>query len=688
MAITQQHRFIAVGTPLGEDVLLLRNFSYSESLSSLFAMELDLVREKADVKFSDIIGQNVTVRLRMGKDKERYFNGYVSRFSCVGHEEGFARYNATVVPWLWFLTQTSDCRIFQDKTVPQIIEEVFSDPEYAGIVDVDKKGLSRKDYRQWEYCVQYRETDLNFVSRLMEQEGIYYYWKHENGGHTMVLADDPSVHEPYPNYESIPYYPPTEELRKEEHVFQWDVEQEVRPRVYTHTDFNFKTPRTDLKASRKWKPPHVSPELEIFDYPGEYTNADEGGAYARTRIEEIQREYETLRGETTARGISPGFTFKLTNHPSQEQQRNYLVTRVSLSATSSGFYSGETGEEDFSCSFTAIDASKPYRHPRTTPKPSIAGPQTAIVTGPKGQEIWPDEYARVKVQFHWDRYGKSDENSSCWIRVAQLWAGKSWGGMAIPRIGQEVIVEFLEGDPDQPIITGRVYNAQCMPPYGLPGKKVVSGMKSNSTPGGGGYNEISMDDTKGTEKITVHGQYDMNTTIEHDQTDTIHNNRTTTVDVDDTETIGSNQKVSVGADQMVEVGANQTLSVGSNQDVTIGANRSLTVGGSETTTISGSRTLTVSGSESITISGDRSLTVAGGKTITVGANLSASAGANTSLVSGANTDISAGAKINITGGASVTISAGGSSLKIDAGGLTLTTGGLITEQASLIKHNT
>ncbi|UCD58972.1 MAG: type VI secretion system tip protein VgrG, partial [Candidatus Hydrogenedentota bacterium] len=454
MARTQLHRFIAVDTPLGEDVLLLRSFSHSEALGSLFELELDLLSEKSDIKFQDIVGSNVTVRLAMSGDETRYFNGYVSRFCLVGQGDGLPHYRATVVPWSWFLTQTSDCRIFQNMTIPDIIREIFRDPKYKDFADF-KEDL-RGNHREWEYCVQYRETDFNFVSRLMEQEGIYYYWEHKEDGHTMVLVDDAAAHAAYPEYrEELPYYPPTQESRAQEYVFQWSIEGEAQPQVYTHTDFNFKVPRSDLKASLKIERQDATPKFEIFDYPGEYTSLDEGETYARARIEEIQIDYETLRGDATARGISAGFTFKLTNHPREDQNRKYLVTSASLSASAAAYYSGESGGEEFTCSFAAIDAGEQYRTARATPKPSIPGPQTAIVVGPSGEEIYTDEYGRVKVQFHWDREGRWDEKSSCWVRVGQTWAGAGWGGMHIPRIGQEVIIDFIEGDPDRPLIIGR-----------------------------------------------------------------------------------------------------------------------------------------------------------------------------------------------------------------------------------------
>ncbi|MBN2131063.1 MAG: type VI secretion system tip protein VgrG [Sedimentisphaerales bacterium] len=573
MERTQEHRFIGVATPLGKDVLLLDSFSYSEALGSLFEMKLDLLSERTDIEFAQIVGQNITVRLDLPGDKKRYFNGYVNRFSLVGQEGGSLRYSATVVPWLWFLARTSDCRLFQNETVPDIIKKVFKTHASASF----DEALSG-EYRTWEYCVQYRETDFNFVSRLMEQEGIYYFFKHEDGKHSLVLADSPSAHKPYAGYEKIPYYPPTQQTREGDYISDWDIEQNIQPRVFTHTDFNFKEPGNDLTASRKLDQKRGGPDFEIFDYPGEYTSLEEGEKYARTRIEEIQAGFETLRGETTARGISAGFTFDLTNHPRQDQQRSHLITSVSLSASTPGFHSGETGEQGFSCSFTAVDAKQPYRVPRATPKPSIPGPQTAMVVGPSGEEIFTDEYGRVKVQFHWDRYGKADENSSCWIRVAQLWAGKKWGAMYIPRIGQEVIVEFLEGDPDQPIITGRVYNAQSMPPYDPKANKTVSTIKSNSSKGGQGFNEIRFDDKKGKEQIFIHAEKNQDIRVKNDCLEFEGRDRHLIVKRDQFEQVDGDKHLTVKGDQNEKINGTVSVEAGMDMQQKVGMNHALEAG--------------------------------------------------------------------------------------------------------------
>jgi len=524
MARTQKHRHIGVGTPLGDDVLLLRSCSISESLGELFTFELDMLSEDHSISFDDIVGQNVTVRLTRPGGEERYFNGYVSEFSQDVQAGRMATYRATVVPWLWFLTRTADCRIFQEKKVPDIIKEVFRD---YGFSDFDDRLTG--SYRTWEYCVQYRETAFHFVSRLMEQEGIYYFFEHENGKHTLVLADSASAHQDCPDASEIEYRPAEQGLQDRECLFAWSIEKAVKPGTYKLNDFDFKNPKKNLLTQGQIQRSHGGASYEVFDHPGEYVEYGDGEQYARTRIEEQHAEHEVGIGGTNCGGIATGGTVTVKDFPRDDQNRKYLVTGTNISLSSDEFDSEEGtsigGGQSCSISFTAIDAGEQYRAARTTPKPVIQGCQTAIVVGKAGEEIYTDEYGRVKVQFHWDRRSKADETSSCWIRVSQLWAGKKWGAMFIPRIGQEVIVEFLEGDPDRPIITGRVYNGDEMPPYKLPDKKTKSTIKTNSSKGGGGYNELRFEDEKGKEQIYVHAEKNQDVRVENDNMEWIGRDR-------------------------------------------------------------------------------------------------------------------------------------------------------------------
>ena len=540
------NRQVEIATPLGDDVLLFESMIATEQLGRLFTFEIDLLSKDADIRLEDVLGQDMTVKVALPDGGTRYFNGYVSRFNQAGMSGNYAAYQATLRPWFWFLTRTADCRIFQNKKVPEIIKEILGEHGFSGLIEDTLSGK----YREWEYCVQYRETDFNFLSRLMEQEGIYYFFEHREGKHILVLSDDYGSHATTSGYETIPYYPPDQHDRRErDHISEWLITQEVQPGAYVLNEYDFEKPKANLETKRIIKRQHVKADFEIFDYPGEYTNAADGENYVRARIEELQAQHEVVSGGGNARGVSVGSLFSLKGYPRDDQNREYLLVSATYQLEMDAYESTGSGGSGpvYSCSFSAIDSKEPYRAPRTTPKPVVQGPQTAIVVGKSGEEIWTDSngYGRVKVQFHWDRYGKSDENSSCWVRVAQVWAGKGWGAIHIPRIGQEVIVEFLEGDPDQPIITGCVYNEDNKPPYDLPNNQTQSGIKSRSTKGGNvdNCNEIRFEDKKDAEEIYIHAEKDFQRVVENndtlkvgfdkkdpgDQAVDIYNNRTTTL---------------------------------------------------------------------------------------------------------------------------------------------------------------
>ena len=652
---TQAHRPIGLTTPLGEDTLLLTAFSYSEQLGRPFQAELSLSSEEEHpVEFAKVVGQNVTIRLDQPGGGQRFFNGFVSRFVAGGRDARLASYHATVVPWLWFLTRTADCRIFQHKTVPDIIKDVlkeFPDVEFA----------LTGNYEPWEYCVQYRETDFNIISRLMEQEGIYYYFRHEEGKHTLLITDSLSSHEPYPAYDTLRYRPVAGDSDRE-FITDWTVEQAVQPGAFAMKDFNFKSPRLGLLASSKVPRDHAMSGYEVYDYPGEYDQPAEGSAYAKVRIEELQAQHEVISGTADVTGMSAGFTFAMEEHPREDQNtREYLVTSVTYHAALDEYDSGGGGGgPTVSCRFTAIPAKQQFRPPRITPKSLVQGPQTAIVVGPKGEEIHTDEFGRVRVQFHWDRYGEMNEKSSCWIRVSQPWAGKAWGGITIPRIGQEVIVNFLEGDPDQPIITGRVYNADMPVPYALPANKTQSGMKSRSSPGGSpaNFNEIRMEDKKGSEQLYIHAEKNQDIVVENDKTESVGHDETISIGHDRTETVGHDHTKTVKNNETITIVNDRTDAVGGNETRTVTKDRTRTVSKNETVTVSLTRTHTVGVNEAITIGAAQEVTVGAAQTITVGAVQSTTVGANQSNKIGGSRTVSVGANqtTSVGGDHKVTVS--------------------------------
>jgi type VI secretion system secreted protein VgrG len=670
-------RVMEITTPLEGD-LLFHGMHAREEMGRLGEFQIDLLSLKNDINPDKILGKNVTVKLALPDDKTRYFNGFVTRFAQGGSYGRYVRYSAVVHSWLWFLTRTTDCRIFQEMTVPDIIKKVFGDHTTA-----DFKAELTASYRKWNYCVQYRETDFNFISRLMEEEGIYYYVRHTDGHNTVVLTDSTSKHTATPGYETVNFVAPEQLAKPElEHVSSWDFSREVQPGVYVHDDYDLERPSVELRTRKVLSRSYAPSDYEVYDYPGHYLQKADGEQYAGVRIDEFGSQFETAQASSNSKGIAVGALFTLADYPREDQNIEHLILAASYDLEFSDYEAMPEGAStSYRCSFVAMSSKQQFRPRRATPKPFVQGPQTALVVGPGGDEIYTDKYGRVKVQFHWDRYGKKDQNSSCWIRVSHPWAGKSWGAVATPRIGQEVIVDFLEGDPDQPIITGRVYNAENQPPFGFPAGAVLSGVKSN-THKGSGNNELSMDDTAGKERVFIHGQYNMDTVVEHDQTSTIHNKRTDRVDVDDSESVGNNQKwdvgvnrdakigsnetLKVGAARSVTVGASQTTGIGASETKTVGADRSLTVGGSETATVAVQRThsvgvnetITVGAAQEVTVGGLQSVTVGAAQTVNVGSNQSTNVGANQTVNVGANQSTSAGSNVAISAGSNFSASAG------------------------------
>jgi type VI secretion system secreted protein VgrG len=511
MNTTQNRRDLEVRCALGPDVLLLRHMRGSEGLSRLSEYHLDLYSERADLQPDALLATPLAIRVKLPRGGERWFHGLVTRFVMTGRQGRYSSYQATVRPWLWFLTRSSDCRIFQDKPVPEIVKAVFA--PYA-IADVDTSSLSR-GYKPLPYCVQYRETDFDFVSRLLERAGIYYFFRCEAGRHTLVLADSYAAHKPAPGYAELLYMPALDHaMRESEVVYEWHMGAEVAPGVQTLRDFDFEKPSADLLVKAAAIRGHAESRHELYDYPGGYSERADGDAAARVRLDAAHTGYGSVRGETRARGLFPGALVRLREHPRADQNGDYLVTEADYVLNADPYQATSPGKPVeplpiLSCGFTVIPKQRDYRAPLATRKPLVHGPQTAIVVGKAGEEIWTDKYGRIKVQFHWDREGRENETSSCWVRVAQGWAGKRWGAMFVPRIGQEVIVSFLEGDPDRPLVTGSVYNADHMPPYALPGQATRSTIKSQSSTGGGGYNELRFEDKKGSEQFYVHAQRDL-----------------------------------------------------------------------------------------------------------------------------------------------------------------------------------
>jgi type VI secretion system secreted protein VgrG len=620
--------------PLPEGDLLFESMSSTAGLSIAGTTKLSLLSRKGDIDPNALLGKPMQVTLELRDEVKRHVHGYVARFSSGGHRGRFFTYQATVMPWLWFMSRTSDCRIFQDMTVPDIVKAVFEDHPIANY-----EFKLFRSYRTWVYCVQYRESDFNFVSRLLEQEGIYWYFEHSEGAHKLVLVDASSAHDEAAGYDALPYFANVAQAPPDtEYVNRWQVSREVTTGKVVITDYNFEKPSGKLEVEAVKARAYDLSDGEAFDYPGEYMVKADGQHYIDTRIDEHQSRFEVFQGSSNAYALDTGRLFGLKRHPRDDQNAQYLLASTSLECRDEGHESGSGAGVSVTCDFTAIPAAQQFRPRRSTPKPFVQGAQTAVVVGPAGEEIFTDKYGRVKVQFHWDRLGKRNEKSSCWVRVSYPWAGKNFGAIHIPRIGQEVIVDFLEGDPDQPIIVGRVYNAEQMPPWELPANATQSGILTRSSKGGGygNANAIRFEDKQGAEQLWIHAEKNQDIEVENDETHSVGHDRTKTIDNDETSHIKHDRTETVDNNETITIGVDRTESVGSNETITIGSNRTISVGASETASVALQRTHAVGVNETIAIGAAQEVAIGAFQSVSIGANQDVNVGANQSTSVGAN----------------------------------------------------
>jgi type VI secretion system secreted protein VgrG len=676
----QQQRKLRVTTPLGEDELLLTAFSGSEGISTLFGYRLEMIAEnKTKVPFDALLGQKLTIHLRLpDESSETHLNGLCVRFAQAQRDATFTTYEAEIVPDVWKLSRKAQSRIFQRLTIPEILKKVFTG------FDVDWQ-LNEK-YEPRDYCVQYRETDFNFGSRLMEEEGIYYFFKHSDGSHQMIVSDNALEHPKLAGENKFIY----EELegggREDNRIRSWKKEQEMRPGKYLLWDHCFELPYKHLEAealihdsvsvgkeNHKLKVAGVD-QLEVYDYPGEYAQRfdgiNAGGGEQSAELQKIFRDNQrtvelrmdeettpaiVIRARSNVKHMVPGNTFSLQRHFNADG--DYVLTGVRHQASFGGDYrSGKDVVLNYENDLTCIPAAMPFRPRRTTPKPVVQGSQTAVVVGPSGEEIFTDKYGRVKVQFHWDREGKNDENSSCWIRVGTSWAGRNWGAIRIPRIGHEVIVDFLEGDPDQPIIVGCVYNADMIPPYDLPDNKTQSGVKSRSSLGGTpkNFNEIRFEDKKGKEEFYQHAERNLRTIVEADESRSVGGSRSTTIEMHETLVIKEGNRTETlekGNDSLTLKKGNRSCTIDEGNDTLTVTQGNITHSAPAGQYHVTAKTVLVEGTDSIELK-------CGGSTITIKPD---SISIKTATLEAEGTS-----KATLTGGGSVTVTGGSAKFHGDA----------------------
>jgi type VI secretion system secreted protein VgrG len=630
---TQTHREAAVKTILGGDDLLFKRMQCSEALGRLSEFRIELASELVDIKIADVLGTGMTVSLDLPQGGKRHFHGIVTRFAYQGWRDGKPSYLAVVRPALWLLTRSTNCRIFQEKSALDILRDVIG--EYGGAIALDDGMLSATP-AQREYCVQYRESDFDFVCRLLEEEGIYFYFRHADGEHTMVLADGYGAHETVSGYDSIPFRD-EEKARDalEEAVTRLYPGGEIQPSAMALNDFDFEKASSSISGGMRVKASMPAPfgqqSYEHYDYPGRYNVADTGTGFARARMEALHGQGERIEAAASARGLTTGALFTLADHPRDDQNRVFLVTSAETSIAGAGYRSdgrkeGRNEGLRFECSFQAIGKEHSYRPPATARKPIVQGPQTAMVVGKAGEEIWTDKYGRIKVQFHWDRDGKSDEKSSCWVRVQQGWAGKGWGMMFVPRIGMEV------------------YNGDAMPPYTLPADQTKSTIKSNTSKGGNGFNEIRFEDKKDSEEIFVQAEKDFNRVVK--------NNDTLKVGFEKKDK--GDQTIEIANDQSLDVGNDRKVHVKNDQTVAIDNNLSTTVKNDETRKVDNNQSVKVG--NKIVIEANTSIELkVGGSSIKIEAAKITIKSPEIAVQSDANTEIKAGAMMQVKSGAVMTI---------------------------------
>ena len=692
---SQENRLFQVDTPLGKDILFVDTFTGQESLSAPFCFDLRLFSPKADLELKSLMGQPVTVTLK-AQGGDRYFHGHVTSFAHTGVVEGVAYYQMRLGPWTEFLRRRLNCRVFQEKKVEDILRMVFDD--YKHLANYELQASSRKALT---LCMQYHESDFAFVSRLMEEIGWLYHFAFHQDRHVLVVSEDSRNLHPDPLQPDVEFNDsPGSEAEDAIHRME-AVRTLVANKVRLKT-FDFKNPTLPLEAYVNTQRQMGSlPEMEVYEYPGAYAFPDHsaGDDQAQVQMEALDAESMNFQGNGTVRSLACGQSFTLENHYAyQGDNAHFIATWIQHKGANN--YFDEQAREIYGNEFTCMRKSVRFRPPRSTPRPIMPGPQTAIVVGPQGEEIYCDKYGRVRAKFHWDRSAGASDQSMCWLRVAMPWAGSNFGFITLPRVGQEVLVEFLEGDPDRPIITGSVYNEHQMPPWELPNQKTQSGILTRSSPQGthANANALRFEDRKGAEEVWLHAEKDQRLEVEqdeshsvgHDRTKKVGNDETSAIGHDRTESVGQNETISIGKDRTETVGQDQAETVGRDLKETVQHNLSLSVGMDQTLQVGGKSQVTVGGDSSESVSGGRTestgkdvtLAISGSSSLRVGSNVTESIGSDQSVQVSKTYTISAGDELSITVGAASFVMKSDGTITLNGNDLTLKASGQIGIQAA------
>ena len=624
MPYTQDQRLFEFTTPLADDDLVIREFRGVERVSGVFKFELGLVSHDDAIEADKLISQRVTLRIETA-DGDRHWTGFISRFERLGEmkvegeDDIYTEYACEIVPLLAFLARDEGSRIFQNKTVRDIVEELLQLFQIS-----DYEFHLSGSYEPIEYCVQYHETTLDFIERILERAGIYYFFQHEAERELLVFTD---------NRDNIPELEQDRIEFHEEGLAEADVISRIKRRQALRSgrvimrDYNFEKPRSPVEVSvdtliRSGD----NANYERYLYPGGFSDNEQGEEVARLLMESEEAEHEILDGEGNVRLLTPGYSFELEGHPDDALNEAMLVLEVQHEGRNNLGRGG--GESFYRNRFSVMPSRVQYRPVPKRRRARVEGPHTAIVVGPPNEEIFTDKYGRVKVKFHWDRAPGADDKSSCWLRVAQMWAGRQYGAFFLPRVGMEVIVQFLEGDPDRPLVTGCLYNGDNPPPYELPAEATKSTIKTNSSKGGGGFNELRFEDKKGEEQLFINAQKDMDLRVGNDRRDWTEKNHNLVVKGERADETGGNHNAFVKGNHVAESGGDHHLTVGGLQAIKIAGSQSLKVGGDI-----------------------------------------AESCVNHSEAASGNWYVNAGANVVIEAGAGITLKVGGSFINIQAGGV-------------------
>ncbi|OTA20641.1 type VI secretion system substrate VgrG1b [Xenorhabdus beddingii] len=671
-------KIIIAHSSLGDDDLLFKSLKGEEKLSTIYSFEVELFSKKKDIDIKELRNKPISIEIKDPANtsaESRYLSGLVREaISCDYYDNYLYLYKIIIQPALFTLTLNKDFKIWQQKTVPEIIKDILDKHKIKF-----KNSLTAK-YQPLEYCTQYKETDFNFLSRIMEREGIYYYFQHGKKEHTLILADSPQSHAALSGYSSFEYYPNSRPPRKKDkhYLYGWTVSYSITPKLYTMSDYNFLKPNAQLKETQQ-NPDATVPETELFEWPGNYTESAQGQFYVKVLQQSCTAQSQSINAKSKESGIAPGCTFTLSKALRDKDNGEYLIISTNYEFYQTPYLIGRDDSlpdktEENVTEFTAIPAKVNWRAPRITPWP-IAGIEPATVVGASGKTIWTDENGRVKLKFHWDRSDTKDDKSSCWVRVSSNWAGAKFGMIQIPRVGEEVIVSFVNSNPDDPLVIGRSFNKNNMPPWGLPKEATKIGIMSHSLEGGNDNSSyLFIDDAKDKESFEIHAEKDMTVSIENNQTVKIEGERETTVEKTETAIFKDQQKTTVTNGKEIEVtsgGIKYTISDGYKADITgdktekisaaakldiggdktekIGAAFKLDVGGDKTEKISAAFKLDVGGNFTESVTGNHKLSITGNKNESVTGSAEVKA-TKLALQSNSTLDIKSAAMISVSAG--------------------------------------